>query len=261
MAQQLVAVLGPSGSGKSSAVRAGLVPAIGTRALPGSSAWPPPVVMTPGRRPLEQLAIRLGSRRAAHDGTAVYRSLLADPQSMRIVAGEMLDEGAELVVVVDQFEEVFTLCDDEAERAAFVACIVHAVVEQSRVRVVLALRADYLGACTAYPGLVGRLQDTQVLVGPMSEAELAEAIVRPAELVGVPVEARLVDVIVHDVRGEPGALPLVSHALAAAWALRTGPQLTVADYLGAGGVRGAIAKTADDVVAAMPPEEQAWSGR
>jgi hypothetical protein len=204
------AVVGPSGSGKSSLVRAGVVPRLEVR----------PAIFSPGAHPLAQLAEARGAT----------------------------------LVVVDQFEEVFTLCRDEEERRAFVEGLLEAA---GRARVIVALRADFYGHCTAYPRLASELEKHQALVGPMTEEELRRAIERPGEQAGLVLEPGFVEGILRDVAGQPGALPLLSHSLLETWKRRSGRMLTVIGYLQSGGVHGAIAKTAETVYLELPAEQQA----
>jgi WD40 repeat protein/class 3 adenylate cyclase len=212
-----LAVVAPSGNGKSSLVRAGVVPELERRESSLS-----PALFSPGEHPLAELAAA---------------------------------EGADLLVV-DQFEEAFTLCRDEAERSEFIEALLDAA--ERRVRVIVALRADFYGHCAAYPRLAAALEDRQALVGPMSEDELRRAIERPAEHAGLVLEPGLVEGILRDVVGEPGALPLLSHSLLETWKRRSGRMLTLLGYLQAGGVQGAITKTAETVYSeALSPDQQA----
>src|SRR5918995_2382886 len=201
-----LAIVGASGSGKSSLVRAGVTPA-----LQGRDGTLHAALFSPGKRPLAELA-----------------------------AG-----GDARLLVVDQFEEVFTLCRDEEERRAFIDALLAAT--EGGTRVVIALRADFYGHCAVYPRLAAALEDHQALVGPMSEEELRRAIERPAERAGLLLEPGLVEGILRDVVGQPGALPLLSHCLLETWKRRSGRMLTLIGYLQAGGVQGAIAKTAETV--------------
>ena len=199
-----LAVVGPSGSGKSSLVRAGLLPALGREATRVA-------LFTPGEHPLAELS----------------------------------QAGDADLLVVDQFEEVFTLCRDEAERRGFIDGVLDAA--DRGVLVIAALRADFYGHCAAYPRLAEMLESRQALVGPMSEEELRRAIERPAEHAGLVLEGGLVEAMLRDVLGEPGALPLLSHCLLETWKRRSGRMLTLIGYLHAGGVQGAIAQTAETV--------------
>jgi WD40 repeat protein/class 3 adenylate cyclase len=201
-----LAVVGPSGSGKSSLVRAGVVPE-----LERGEASVRAAIIEPGEHPLQQLA-------RARD--------------------------AELVVA-DQFEEVFTLCRDDEERLAFIDRLLD-TAEQGR-RLIVVLRADFYGHCASHGRLAAALEDHQALIGPMTEEELRRAIERPAEQAGLVLEPGLAEGILRDVVGEPGALPLLSHSLLETWRRRSDRMLTLLGYLQSGGVRGAIAKTAETV--------------
>ncbi|GAA0978682.1 hypothetical protein GCM10009555_042110 [Acrocarpospora macrocephala] len=156
------------------------------------------------------------------------------------------------LLVVDQFEEIFTLCADEEERRRFVARL----LEPGR-RVVLGVRADFLGRLTRYPDLVEALGgEAQLLVGPPSTAELRDIVVGPAARAGLRVQPEMLAEIVADAVAEPGGLPLVSHALLETWRAREGTLLSLAAYHGTGGVAGAIAQTAEQVYADLGPEER-----
>jgi WD40 repeat protein/DNA-binding SARP family transcriptional activator len=224
----LLGVVGSSGSGKSSVVRAGLLPALAGGVLPGSDEWSR-VLIRPGAHPLRELAGAVG------DVPADRRVLL----------------------VVDQFEELFTVCRDERERAAFVDALVGAPSDQTAGRVVvLAVRADFYGRCATYPALSDLLGAHHVLVGPMRPDELRRAIELPAQRAGLQVEPELADALVRDVEDEPGALPLLSSALLELWQARDGRLLRHADYGRAGGVRGAVARLAEAAFARLDPAEQ-----
>jgi WD40 repeat protein len=225
----LVTVAGPSGAGKSSLVRAGLLPALAAGALPGSEKWPQHM-LSPGAAPRRELAPVLYGRQAPATG---------------------------VVVVVDQFEELFTACGDGRERAGFVAELLGLLEPGSApARVILAVRADYLGWCAQYQELASRVADGAVLVGPMSDEEVRRAVEGPARYAGLEVEPDLLDAVVEDVRGRPGGLPLLSTALLDTWERRRGRALTHAGYLAAGGVSGALARLADSAYARLAPAEQ-----
>jgi WD40 repeat protein/class 3 adenylate cyclase len=255
---RFLAVVGPSGSGKSSVVRAGLVPALWGDALPGSQDWQT-LVLTPGEHPLEELAIRISLLRGIAPGS-LLQDLRSDPQALHLAVKQALadePDQVQLLLVVDQFEEVFALCRNEAERRAFIDALLYAVEdESSRTLVVPTIRADFYGHCADYPDLAARLRDN-VLVGPLGEEELRQAIERPAELVGLRLEPGLAETIIGDVADEPGALPLMSHALLETWERRRGHTLTLSGYAASGGVAGAIAQTADTMYGQLSPEEQA----
>ncbi|MEU6097786.1 DNA-binding protein [Streptomyces sp. NPDC047079] len=219
------AVFGPSGSGKSSLLRAGLIP----RLRNPDQATPQPAalrVLTPGEHPLRTHEQRL----TPNDGDG------------------------DTWLIVDQFEELYTLCHDQVERDQFIGRLLTATDPGSRLRVVIAVRADFLGRCAEHPGLTAALQDGTVLVGPMSRDELRQAIVKPAQAAGLIVERGLTARILNEVEGEPGALPLVSHVLRETWRRRRGRALSEEAYEAAGGVHGAIAQTAEDVYAGLSAE-------
>jgi hypothetical protein len=237
--RRLLAVFGASGSGKSSLLRAGLVPA-----LTGHS-----VVMTPSADPFGELAVHLAGPLGVPVG-ALRADLAGDPSHLHLAVRQAMAreaEGTDLCLVIDQFEELFTLCRPTA-RTAFAAALLTAVrAADSRLRVVLGVRADHYGRCAELPDLPAALADGQVLVGPMTATQVRDAVVRPAERAGAMVEGALVSTIVAQVAGRVGALPMASHALLEAWRRRRGSAVTLAGYEAAGGMSGAIAQTADRV--------------
>ena len=217
---QLLGIVGASGSGKSSVMRAGMLPALASGVLPGSDAWEQ-VLIRPGEHPLRELTGALAARGA----------------------GGGAGNGDRVVVAVDQFEETFTTCEDETERAAFIAELVR-LTDDSHV-VVIALRADFYGRCAAYPALASLLAANHVLVRSMQRDELRRAIELPAERVDLSVDADLTDALVADVKDEPGTLPLLSTSLLELWQTRDGRRLSYAAYQHTGGVRGAVARLAE----------------
>jgi WD40 repeat protein/energy-coupling factor transporter ATP-binding protein EcfA2 len=252
-------VVGPSGSGKSSVLQAGLLPAVKSQKIPGDAAWIA-MVLTPGSHPLEELAARVGAE------SGVPAGLLLDdwrnnPVRVRLALHQALARapaGARLFLLVDQFEEAFTLCPDETERQAFIKGLCAAPGgADSRVSVALGVRADFYGHCAEYPDLVEAMRDRQVTVGPMSRAELREAMIGPATRARLVLEPGLVEIVLSDLREEPGSLPLLSHALFATWQRRRDQVLTISAYHGVGGVRKAIAQTAETVLGNLDPTQQA----
>ncbi|MEU5400273.1 hypothetical protein ABZ348_13395 [Streptomyces sp. NPDC005963] len=209
-----VALVGASGSGKSSLLRAGLVPAV----------------------------------RASGTGPSVIRILTPSPPRIR---PGLLTEDA--LVLVDQFEELFTVCRNREERNTFIQTLL-----DSPARIVIAVRADFYGRCAEHPALATALKDAVLLVGPMTSEQLREAVVGPATAEQLTVERALTARIVADAGAEPGGLPLVSHALLEIWQRRRGRTLTEAAYESIGGLHGAIAHTAEGVFATLSePEAQA----
>ncbi|MFF4424663.1 hypothetical protein ACFY04_28470 [Streptomyces sp. NPDC001549] len=249
---RFLAVFGPSGSGKSSLLRAGLV----ARAR---ASGRPVMLFTPGPHPVEECAIHLAAATGEAPGTLVTE-LLDDPAALHLrIRQTMLDHtpDTDTLIVVDQFEEVFTLCADRDERGAFIALLTAAATTAtSRTRVVLGVRADFYGHCVQDPRLVEAIRDAQIAVGPMNSQELREAITRPAALAGCTVTGPLLAAVVADATGQPGALPLVSHAMVETWRRRSGSRLTLEGYVAAGGIQHALAHTAEAAYGTLSPVQQ-----
>jgi len=265
---RFLAVIGPSGSGKSSVVRAGLLPQVRAGALAGSKDWPV-VVLKPGPHPLETLAARLLPHMPpGADPLAARQTLLEtlrqDERGLHNavqVALAAAPDDRRLLLLVDQFEEVFTLCQGEDERAGFIANLLYAsAIAGGQAVVALTLRADFYGKCAHYPALAGRLE-RNVLVGPLRAAELRRAVEGPAEVVGLNYEKGLVDTILEDLGDEPGALPLLQHTLWELWQRRRGQWLTFDAYREIGGVQGALAHRAEEVYAGFSQAEQGIARR
>ena len=213
-------ILGPSGCGKSSLVLAGLIPKLQKKESGLQMAY-----VTPGSDPLAQLEASLAKM---HDQSAV--------------------------LVVDQFEELFTLCTDEDKRRAFLDRLLSLA---KSLRVVITMRADFWGECAPYATLKEVMQARQELIAPMDAAELRSAMEQQAGAVGLRFEATLANTILDDVKDEPGAMPLLQHALLELWKRRHGRGLVAKEYReGIGGVQKAIARTADAVYEELSPAEQ-----
>ena len=284
-------VSGVSGAGKSSLLRAGVLPRIraaGLAAAPGAASWPC-LVFTPTRAPLDELALRVALLAGA-DAAAVRRGLDADPAGFALTArqaalapppgpaGDPEGPAAErgqpapqrrLLLVVDQFEQLFTQCADEGQRRAFITAL-HAAAtaghgpdQAPAALVVLGVRADFEARCADYPQLADAVQD-RYLVTAMTERQLRMAITEPAKKAGSRVDDDLVEVLLAEVRTRQpgtfgaGVLPLLSHALDQAWrSAGPGTALTLADYERTGGIEGAVADSAQRAYDRLTPAQQA----
>ncbi|MFI1480296.1 XRE family transcriptional regulator [Streptomyces sp. NPDC020747] len=254
--RRFVVVIGASGSGKSSLLRAGLVP----RLQPEATV----VVLAPGPRPLEECAVRLGALAGVSPG-GLYGELRRDPENLdRLVRqiGVRSQEDGGIVLVVDQFEETFTLCRDDTERRSFIEALVTAAsAESGRCRVVLGVRADFYAHCTHHPLLVEAMRDAQVPVGPMNIEELRRAVVRPAQQAGCTIEGALLASLTAQAHGQAGMLPLLSHALLQTWRRRRGNALTLEAFEAAGGLEGSLARTAEEFYGQLEPEQRKLARR
>jgi tetratricopeptide (TPR) repeat protein len=262
---RFLAVVGPSGSGKSSLTLAGLVPALKRDALGGGVPCSV-AICRPGSDPLENLAVKLSS--VVRGGSSFeiaplrefIRSLHDSPDSLHLFTRQSLSDSPpakKLVVVVDQFEEVFTLCEDQSLRQAFFDNLLYAAGKpDGQTVVVLTLRADFYGKCASYRALAEVIENHQLLVGPMSEDELSSAIERPAQLVGCELETGLTDILLQDIERQPGALPLLQFALLELWKRRERHGLTIAAYRQIGGLEGALENRANAVLADFTRAEQ-----
>lgn len=254
---RFLAVVGPSGSGKSSLVLAGLLPALAAGRVPGSSGWTR-VVLRPGTRPLLELAAALGRLRPDRTLTALHDEL-ADPRALDLHARSLFGGEPDgcLLLVIDQFEEVFTRCRDAREQAAFLGNVVEAATNvDGRVRIVLTLRSDFYSATADHPELARQVAGHQHAVAAMTREQLADAVEQPAHAAGATFEPGLVDVIVDDAVGRPGALPLLQHALRELWNLRVGRRLTHRAYTSIGGVDGALARRAEELYGGLDAGRQ-----
>ncbi|MFE3142548.1 hypothetical protein [Streptomyces scopuliridis] len=279
-------VVAPSGAGKTSLLRAGLLPRLSNGALEGADRWPK-VVLTPTAEPLRALATGIAALTGGTVGE-IAAELAADPGKVLTRLPSPLGERGRVVLVVDQFEELFTLCTDEQQRRTFVEVLSRIAGGRDDTAatartggtgstgalardgidngtspaalVVLGLRADFYAGCVDHPRLRAALEDTPLVVGPMSETELREAIRYPAQAVGLEIEAGLEELLLGDLGAswhsaadatgghETGRLPLLAHALRSCWQQLNGSHtLTVQGYRDTGGIRKAVAKTADAV--------------
>jgi WD40 repeat protein len=259
-------VTGPSGSGKSSLLHAGVGPSIrhGDLGITGSAAWPV-VSLVPGADPLGALGAALSALdpdggQIAIDGVQTRARVAA---AMRAAMPEAAPDGR-VVIIVDQFEEIFDAEVRAADRTAFVAAL--DALSTAEAVVLLSMRSDFTGRCAQLPELVRALEAGPVLVGPMTTAELRSAITEPARIAGLTLEPGLVELLLRDAGADPaddgfaeydpGVLPLLSHALLGVWQRRRGATLTVAAYRDIGGVAGAVASTAEAAHDALSPDRR-----
>ncbi|MGW3348763.1 nSTAND1 domain-containing NTPase [Nonomuraea rubra] len=263
-------VVAPSGAGKSSLLRAGLIPALDDGALPGSRHWPR-LLFTPTAEPMAALVERLEAAigiepRPLRDAMAgeCGQDLAMVRRALRERIGDEDAGEARMVVIIDQLEELFTMSTDETERRRFVEVISRLAGpgpdgSPPVALVVCGLRSDFYTPCADHPRLRAALQESQVFAGPMSQDELREAIVYPARDVGLEIEPGLVELLLSDLRSaggdgyEAGRLPLLAHALRTTWQQRHGHMLTVEGYRVTGGIQQAVATTAERIFARLDP--------
>ncbi|WP_189164618.1 nSTAND1 domain-containing NTPase, partial [Sphaerisporangium melleum] len=302
----LLMVSGVSGAGKSSVLRAGILPRLRGSGLDGAShaAHWPCLLFTPTRTPLEELAVRIAGL-AGTDAGAVRHALAQDPAGFALTARQAAlhagaapglpaptlsaahppapepatpeaDRQRRLVLLIDQFEQLFTQCADDGRRAAFItalhaaATVGHGPDRTPAALVVLVVRADFEARCADYPLLAQAVQDRYLLTA-MTERQLRLAITEPARQAGSQVEDDLAQTLLREIRtrrpaspgppstaagGGAGTLPLLSHALDQAWRHRTGRLLTLADYERTGGIEGAVADSAQRVYDGLTPAQQ-----
>ncbi|MCC5666505.1 pentapeptide repeat-containing protein [Nostoc sp. CHAB 5784] len=257
-----LAVLGASGSGKSSVVRAGLLYQLKLgRRLSGSDTWQLKI-FRPGINPLQSLAL------------AFVESELSDIErgSQLAKAEELIAKGAvglgqlitaaqtqRVMLVVDQFEEAFTQCQDITKRQQFFECVLGALQrDDNKLCLIITMRADFFGKCLEqeYGGLAKKIQEYLVTVTPMIREELETAIIKPAQQVNLAVEPELVSQMIADVENSPGSLPLLQYTLTELWQQRTEERLTLTTYSKLGGVRGTLQTRATEVYESLSLEEQ-----
>ncbi|MBD2184276.1 caspase family protein [Planktothrix sp. FACHB-1375] len=302
-----LAVMGASGSGKSSVVKAGLLYQLklGQR-LSGSETWPI-LIVRPGEHPLKSLARVFVEENLTpptplpYEGTEENDTplLVGSGSSQLEKAEELIAAGAvglrelvkaklsktsetrffqktgfltqktgflnqRVVLVIDQFEECFTLCGDIEERQKFFECILGAIKQtDTQLCLVITMRADFFGKCAEqeYAGLSRLIQDSQVTVTPMNREEMEEAITEPAIMVGLEMQRELVEQMLQDVEKSPGMLPLLQYTLTELWQRRQVNRLTLAEYTKLGGVKGTLQNRADEVYQKLSQEEQLTTKR
>ncbi len=242
-----LAVVGPSGSGKSSVVKAGLIPSLRQGAIPGSQNWFV-VTISPGAYPWEELEAAL-LRVAINPPPSLMEQLQQDERGLlRAVKRVLPPDESELLLVIDQFEELFILTEDVETRTRFLNSLRLATQDPNgHMRLVLTLRADFYDRPLLYPEFGEMMRQCTEIVLPMSDAELERAICSPAERAGLSLEPGLIANIIADVREQPGTLPLLQYALTELFEHRQDRLLTRAAYQAIGGVSGALAQRADEL--------------
>lgn len=251
-----LAVIGPSGSGKSSLVKAGVLPALRSGRIPGSENWFY-AEMVPGEVPLEELGAALLSV-STSPMPGVVETLREHVDGLAQGVYEALpSKDSKLLLMIDQFEELFTQVELESDRQQFLDLILNAVnAENSPVIIIATLRADFYDRPLLYQGFGELIRARTELVLPLNDEELAETIYGPAENVGAIIEEGLIETIIDDVREQPGALPLLQYALTELFERREGALLTIAAYKDIGGTLGALAKRAEEVFQRFKKEGQ-----
>ncbi len=250
--QPLLFVVGPSGIGKSSAVKAGLLPALAES--PAWDGWPV-TEMVPGRSPLAQLVGAVERVATVPLPDQTVEMLWTNPQLQTILAGAAVSN---VVLVVDQFEELFTEAVDDRERRLFLDMVVdlgHAPA--GRIRLVATIRADFFDRPLSYPGFADAIKGRTVVLGAMSTPELTEAISRPAAGVGVTIDDALVERLTADAENEPGSLPLLQHVMADLFAERSSNTIGLIDYVQSGGLAGAIGRRAEQIFEQLNADQRA----
>lgn len=264
--ERLLVVSGPSGSGKSSVVLAGLIPSLKNGMISDSEDWRYIPRMVPGSNPLANLARllwTLGGDQETDRETWIEEQVALLRNDSRHLVRLANETGAQPIVgVIDQFEEVFSLCNNESARRAFVTNLLHLVQDPgSRHNVILTMRTDFESYMVVVPGLQNAFERAVVRVTPMDPAELREAIERPADQVGLKYESGLVSALLHDILGEPAALPLLQFTLLKLWDNRQRNLITWEAYKRLGGGRLALANSANAFYDGLIPEDKVTAQR
>ena len=262
MVNQLIAVIGPSGSGKSSVILAGLLPELRDGALAGSREWHYYDPIVPGSTPLTRL-IRILQPDEANNAEWLaeqVQQLRQNHERLTELVNELNTGPA--VLIIDQFEETFTLCQDESERSAFINNLLNLIrARGQRHLVIITMRSDYESYLEKVALFKSMFEQGEVRVSAMHAGELREAIEKPAQNIGLKFEEGLVDQLIREILGEPAALPLLQFALLQLWDNRERNRITWESYRQLGGVMQALAKTADTLFESLLPEEQVTAKR
>lgn len=264
---RLLPIFGPSGSGKSSLVRAGLIPELAKHPMPGCDRSRV-AILTPGSYPLESLAVVL-ARICTNNPTPVAKTReflevlvrknpIDEYDGLNRIANAVLGITiSPLIVLVDQFEEIYTLCHDQHERDAFVANLLYAAADRAKsVMVIVILRSDFLGETLKHPALNRLLSEQGYLVPAMNSEELQRAIAKPAEFAGHPLDAATIDLLVKDTEGRAGALPLLQFTLTRVWEKLTEGKHPSETLREMGGIAGCLDGEAQRIYDSLSPTKQ-----
>lgn len=253
---RFLAVVGPSGSGKSSVVKAGLLPALRRGAVAGSSDWFY-AEMVPGPQPFDELEATLIGL-ATNVPPDLKTQLRGGKDGLlKAIEAVLPSDGSELCLIIDQFEEVFTLVEQETETERFLELLHVAITHPAtRLRLIITLRADFYDRPLLYTNLSDLMSRRTEVVVPLNRDELESAIIRPSQNVGVVMEEALITAIIAEVSERPRALPLLQYALSELFERRRGNYLLLDDYQAIGGVRGALARRADEIYNQLDPDQR-----
>ena len=266
--RRFIAIVGASGSGKSSLARAGLLAALKQGMLDGSSAWPI-TICRPGEQPLHNLAAALAQTDGIDLGSGLRSDLMRDlatslrnnGDTLHLTSSSSLKDSTRALrhfVLIDQFEEVFTACQDVVARKAFIDNLLYAGrVSDGRTVVVITMRADFYGSCAAHAELRAAISENHYLLGSLNRDELRQAIESPALCCGVSPDPGVTELLLAEMEGQDQALPLMQHALQQLWSKDSRPQLTVDAYKTLGGLKGALKNHADSVFDCLSPSQRA----
>ena len=261
---RFLGIVGPSGCGKSSLARAGLIASLKNNAIKDSSKWPI-AIFRPGTAPLENLAIALSSAINSNNSDAMsvlrlIEAMRADKRGLHLtslLAMRDMSPDSRLVLLVDQFEELFSFVHDEQLRESIIENLFYPTsINEGKIIVILTLRSDFYSECVHYPALAAALSEHQILIGPMTDHELLMAIEKPAFLVGCEYEAGLSEAILQDIKMQPGGLPFLQYSLLRLWDNREGRKLTHEAYKNIGRVQGALEQHAEEVYNRLNQEEK-----
>lgn len=253
---RFLAVIGPSGSGKSSVVKAGVIPAVRQGILSGSEDFFV-AEMVPGADALDELETVLLSIAVSPPDNLRERLESSETGLFELLNEILPDDDSELFLLIDQFEEIFTQTEDNRVRTHFMNSLQHAVTHpESRLWTIITIRADFYDKPLLYPGFGELVRERGEVVLPLSRNELESAIVQPSKSMGIEMEQELVARIIQDVQEEPGALPLLQYALTELFDRRSGLMMTLQTYLDSGGVLGSLARRAEELYLEMDERHQ-----